>query len=157
MAQRIDNVARTRMAYEAFASGDMTTLAELLAPDVEWIAGGDNALTDVYRGRDATFEFFGRLLAATDGTFTTELRTLAEPEPGLVLALVRMTAQARGIVYDEPAVQQLDIRDGLIARCRTFTENSAWFDELVGPRMIQLPEPRGESTPRSEHARGTPL
>jgi hypothetical protein len=135
-------LARTRQGYEAFATGDMTALAELLAPDVRWVVGGDSALTGTYRGREATFEFLGRLLAATDGTFVATLRTLAEPQPGLVLALVRVTAQARGIDLDEDAVQLLEVADGLVLSCRTFTEDSRRFDALIGPAVITLPGTR---------------
>lgn len=148
-----DNVARARQGYAAFAAGDMTTLAELLAPDVEWVVGGENALTGTYRGRDATFDFFGRLLGATEGTFVVALQTIAEPEPGMVLALVRVTAEVRGTTYDEDAVQRLDLADGQVVRCRTFSENSRAFDALVGPKVIALSE-QGTSARRSEARSG---
>jgi len=135
-----DNIARARQGYAAFAAGDMTTLAEILSPDVEWFVGGENVLTGAYRGRDATFGFFGRLLSITEGTFTVSLRTLAEPEPGLVLALVRLRGQAGTVTYDEAAVQQVEVHNGLVTSCRTYTENSLRFDALVGPRVITLPD-----------------
>lgn len=142
-----DNLSRARTGYAAFSCGDMTTLAEVLAPDVEWVVGGDNALTGTYDGREAAFEFFGRILSLTGGTFVVALQALAEPEPGMVLALVRVTAEANGRSYDEDALQRLDMADGQVVRCRTFSENTRLFDELVGPRVIALTEPGRATAP----------
>ena len=134
-----DDVTRVESGYAAFARGDMTALAEVLAPDVEWVIGGRTSLSGTYRGRDAVFGFLGRALAATDGTLEVRLRTLAEPEPGLVLALVRLVAQRDGRSYDEPAVQQVQVRDGLVVRCETYTQHSRFLEALSEPVVITLP------------------
>lgn len=141
------NVTRAREGYAAFSCGDMTTLAEILAPDVEWVVGGDNVLTGTYHGRDAVFDFLGRILGITGGTFIAALEALAEVEPGMVLAYVRVTAEANGLSYDEESVQRLDMADGQVVRFRTFAENTTLFDALVGPRVIALAEPGRVSAP----------
>jgi hypothetical protein len=138
MAQNNDNIALTRQGYAAFSRGDMTALAELLHPDVEWFVGGDNALSGTYTGRDATFSYFGRLLGLTNGTASVEVVELTEPVPDTVLAMVHLHAEANGRTFDEDGVQQIEIKDGMAVSCRTFLQNGHLYDELIGPAVIQL-------------------
>lgn len=140
MAQTHDNISLARQGYAAFARGDMTALAELLDPDVEWFVGGNNALSGTYQGRDATFAYFGRLLSMTGGTAVVDVLELTEPVPGTVLAMAHLHAEANGKVFDEDCVQQIEVRDGLAVRCRTFLQNGHLWDDLIGPAVIQLDE-----------------
>lgn len=140
MERTTDNIALVRQGYAAFSRGDMTALAELLHPDVEWFVGGSNALSGTYVGRDATFTYFGRLLSLTEGTASVEVLELTEPVPGTVLAMVRVHAESRGQVFDEDAVQQIELRDGLAVSCRTFLQNGHLYDALIGPAVILLDE-----------------
>ena len=140
MAQTTDNIALAQKGYDAFARADMTTLAELLAPDVQWFVGGDNALTGTYSGRDATFDYLGRLLGLTQGTASVQVHTLAEPMPGIVVAMVRLHAEVNGKTFDEDAIQQLEIRDGQCVSCRTFLQNGHLLDSVLGPAIITLTE-----------------
>ena len=63
------NVQVARRGYEAFSRGDMATVRELLADDVEWHVGGNNPISGDYKGKDAVFGFFGKLMELTAGTF----------------------------------------------------------------------------------------
>lgn len=148
MAQSIDNIAVVRQGYAAFARGDMTALAELLAPDVEWVVGGANALAGTYTGHDETFTYFGRVLGLTKGTATVDVIELSEPAPGTVLALVHLHAEANGRVFDEDGVQQIDIKDGLASGCRTFLQNGHLYDAVIGPAVITLREEKQRTTTR---------
>ena len=133
------NTQRTARAYAAFSAGDLTTLSELLNPDCVWIVGGDNQLTGMYHGRDATFDYFGRLLEATGGTLTISVLTINEIVPDTVLVTAHVTAKAHGRSFDEEIVQQLHLRNGQCIACRTFVENGHLWDALIGPAQIVLP------------------
>jgi len=133
------NTQRTARAYAAFSAGDLTTLAELMSPDCVWIVGGDNRLTGMYHGRDATFDYFGKLLDATGGTFTISVLTINEVVPDTMLVTAHVTAKANGREFDEEIVQQLHLRNGQCIACRTFVENGHLWDALVGPGQIVLP------------------
>jgi uncharacterized protein len=135
---RFESIHLVRQGYDAFSRGDMTALAEVLHPDVEWFVGGDNALTGGYSGRDATFSYFGRLFARTNGTATVEVLELTEPYPGTVLAMVHLHAEANGHVFDEDGVQQIEVKDGLVVSCRTFLQNGHLYDDLIGRAVIEL-------------------
>lgn len=143
------NVEICRRAYAAFASGDMTTLESLMAPDVTWIVAGNNALTGVYTGRQATFSYFGKLLEITEGTLVLTVSDIYEVAPNTLLAMCHVTAQSRGRAVDEDLIQLLEVRDGQAISCRTFNENGYLWDEMVGPSTITLPMEQVRQAPVS--------
>lgn len=134
------NTQRTARAYAAFNAGDLTTLSELISPDCVWIVGGDNRLTGNYHGRDAVFDYFGKLVEATAGTFTLSVLTINEVVPDTMIITAHVQASAGNRNYDEEIVQQLHLRNGQVIACRTFVENGHLWDALVGPGRITLPK-----------------
>lgn len=73
MAQH-PNVGLVRRGYEAFSRGDLGTLAELFAQDIQWHeAGSGFALAGDYKGQEAVFTLFGRLIELTGGEFAIRL------------------------------------------------------------------------------------
>jgi ketosteroid isomerase-like protein len=60
------NVARIRDGYTAFAKGDFAVLTDLFAEDLLWHDSGRNQLSGDYRGREAVFGLFGKLMEVTD-------------------------------------------------------------------------------------------
>ena len=63
------NVARIGNMYAAFAKGDLAALNDVLAEDLVWHDCGRNQLSGDYHGREAVFEFFGKYMEATEGSF----------------------------------------------------------------------------------------
>jgi ketosteroid isomerase-like protein len=61
------NIEHARKGYDAFAKGDLATLAELIADDAVWHVKGVGPLDGDYHGRDQAFGFFGRLAEETGG------------------------------------------------------------------------------------------
>ena len=133
------NTTLTARAYAAFGSGDLRTLAELISPDCVWIVGGNNRLSGNYHGRDATFDYFGKLIDATDGTFTITVLTITEIVPDTMIVTSHVTASAGGGTFDGELIQQLHMRHGQAIACRTFVENGHLWDALIGPAQITLP------------------
>ena len=68
-----ENVAIMRRAYEAFNTGDMNTLTELMDETV-WHLPGRSSMAGDYQGRGATLAYFGQLAQETGGTFRAELQ-----------------------------------------------------------------------------------
>ena len=80
------NVQQARRAYEAFGAGDMATVGELIADDTVWHILGHGSLSDDYKGKDAVFGFFGKLMELSGGTFHLEVHDiLADDEHSIVL------------------------------------------------------------------------
>ena len=61
------NAALIRKGYQAFATGDMATLAELFAKDILWHEAGraSTPLAGDYKGQEAVFDMFGQLMQMT--------------------------------------------------------------------------------------------
>jgi uncharacterized protein len=107
------NVEQARRGYAAFATGDMATLAELMAPDVVWHVRGVGPLSGDYRGREQVFGFFGRLAEETGGTFRLDVHDiLANDEHTAVLCT--LTASRGNKSVEVPVVNVSHNRDGLI-------------------------------------------
>ena len=136
---RETNTQIVARGYAAFSAGDLPTLSEVIAQDCTWVVGGQNALSGTYHGRDAVFDYFGRLLEVTHGAFQITVLTITEPVPDTVLITCHVMAAANGRTFDEEVVQQMHLRQGVVTGCRTFVENGHLWDALIGPAQIVLP------------------
>ncbi len=102
-----------RRGYDAFSSGDMQTVDELLADDVVWHIPGRSTVSGDYRGKQDVIGFFGKLIEMTGGTFKLEVHdVLANDEHGVVL--VRATAERDGKTFDDRGAQVLHIEGGKV-------------------------------------------
>ena len=108
------NVQRMREGYAAFAKGDLAALRKYLTEDVVWHVPGHSALAGDYAGIDAVFEFFGRVMEQSEGSFRVEPRALlADDNYGS--APVTMTAHRGDRHLEVMDVQTSRFRDGRVA------------------------------------------
>jgi len=92
------NVTRIKDAYAAFAKGDFAVLEDFFAEDVVWHDGGRNQISGEYRGREAVFGLFGKLMELTDGSFRADLHAvLADDEHGVALSVLTASRGGRSI------------------------------------------------------------
>lgn len=125
------NVARIRDGYAAFAKGDFDVLTDLFADNIVWHATGRNQLAGDYRGRDAVFGFFARLMEVTDGTFRVDLHAvLADDEHGVALTITSASRDGKNLTVNEADVMHL--RDGKVTEFWTASLDPYAFDELIG-------------------------
>ena len=87
------NAAIVRRGYEAFNTGDLTTLAELFGDDVSWHTPGRSSLAGDAVGREAVFARLGRYAAETGGTFRSDLKRLLTDEDGRVIGIHHNVAE----------------------------------------------------------------
>jgi ketosteroid isomerase-like protein len=106
------DVALVRRGYQAFATGDVETLSEVIAEDATQYQPGTVAMAGEHKGRQAILEFYGRLAAETDGTFRAELQNLYTDGKGCVVAVHRSTGQRAGKQLDAGTVLIFTVRDG---------------------------------------------
>ena len=104
-----ENAELIQSGYEAFAKGDMETIAKVFAPDIRWHIGGNNQLTGDYNGQGEVFAFFGRLAEAAQGTFSIEIHDLLASEDHVVV-LAKESASRGGKLHvlDEVHVWHID-------------------------------------------------
>jgi uncharacterized protein len=124
------NIQRLQRGYEAFGTGDMETVSDLLADDVVWHVGGSSAISGDYKGKDAVFGFFGKLMQLTEGTFKIEVHDILANDEHSV-TLVRETAEKGGKKFDSKAVHITHIdSDGRTKEFWGFEENQAAADDF---------------------------
>ncbi len=125
------NVARIRDGYTAFAKGDLTALGDLFDENIVWHDTGRNQLSGEYRGLQAVFGFFGKLMEVTEGSFRIDLRTvLADDEHGVALVGITASRGGRSVEIDEAHV--FNMREGRVTEFWNASTNPYAFDELVG-------------------------
>jgi uncharacterized protein len=108
------NVQRMRDGYVAFGKGDLAPLEDLLTEDVVWHVAGRSDLAGTYEGRTAVFEFFGKVMERTEGSFRVEpLTLLADDYFGC--AAVRITAHRGDRHLDVMNLQASRLQDGRVA------------------------------------------
>jgi hypothetical protein len=125
------NVARIQDGYAAFAKGDFDVLTGLFAENIVWHSGGRNQLTGDYRGREAVFGYFAKLMEVTDGTFHIDLHAvLADDEHGVALTIITASRDGKTIATNEADVMHL--RHGQVTEFWTTSVDTRAFDELIG-------------------------
>ncbi len=109
------NAELIQSGYEAFAKGDMDTIAGLFSDDIAWHAPGTSVLSGDFRGRDEVFGLFAKLLHVTEGTFHQEIHAILADDDHVVV----MTDAS----FDKPrhfsghAVFVWHVRDGKAVEC----------------------------------------
>lgn len=107
------NVERMRQGYEAFAKGDLAALGDLMTDDVRWHVPGRTSLSGTYEGKTAVFEFFGRVMQLTEGSFRAEpLTLLADDHYGCTP--VRVTAHRGDRHLDVLVLQAGRLEEGRV-------------------------------------------
>jgi ketosteroid isomerase-like protein len=125
------NAVRIRDGYAAFAKGDFAVINDLLAEDVVWHHGGRSQLAGDYRGRDAVYEYFGKILEVTQGTFRMDLEAaFANDELGVALVVASSSANGRSSTVREAHI--IRMRDGKAAEFWYATTDQYNFDEMIG-------------------------
>ena len=125
------NVARIKEGYAAFAKSDFAVLNNLFAEDLLWHVPGRNQLSGDYRGREAVYGFFGRLMEVTAGSFNLEVHAvLANDEHGV--AMVVTTASRAGQRIEVKDVHVMHLRDGKVLEFWTASTDQYAFDEFIG-------------------------
>lgn len=118
-----------RRGYDAFGSGDMDTLRELMAPDVVWHVAGRSPMAGDYKGIEEVLGFFGKSMELSGGTTRVEVHDiLANDEHGV--ALVRFTGQREGRSNADNGVQVFHIRDGKATEVWTHPGDQYAVDEF---------------------------
>lgn len=125
------NAARIRDGYAAFATGDFAVLTDLFAEDLLWHLGGRSQLAGDYRGREAVFGLFGKLMEVTGGSFRLDVHAvLADDEHAVALVFATASRDGRSITDNDAHV--FHMRDGKVVEFWTAATDQYAFDELIG-------------------------
>ena len=123
------NLVRARAGYEAFATGDLAAVSDLLSDSIVWHSGGSNVLTGDYKGKEAVLGFFGLLMQESGGSFRNEIHDmLANDEHGV--ALVTMSATRDGKSFEGNLVHIFHMSDGNMTEFWAIPEDQSRYDEF---------------------------
>lgn len=98
-------------AYEAFGRGDIPTVLEAFAPDIQWHIPGRNPLAGTYKGHEEVVGFFTQLMERSGGTFSLEMDDWLASEQHVVV-LVRETGQRDSKRLDVTGAHIWRLKDG---------------------------------------------
>src|SRR6185437_6126566 len=90
-------------------------------------------LSGDYRGREAVFGLFGKLMEVTEGSLRIDLRALfADDERGVALVVITASRGGRSVEVREAHV--FHMRDGKVVEFWNASDDQYAFDELIGCR-----------------------
>ena len=125
------NVARIRDGYAAFAKGDFGVLNDLFAEDILWHEPGRNQLAGDFRGREAVYGYFGKLMEVTEGSFHLDLQAVfADDERGVALVVSTASRGGRSVKVNDAHI--FDLRDGKVVEFWNASTDPYAYDELFG-------------------------
>jgi uncharacterized protein len=81
-----ENIANTKKGFAAFAAGDVATVMELMAEEVEWTTPGNSSVSGTIHGKEELGAFFAKL--AEKGFATNAQHYFADDERVVVLTQV---------------------------------------------------------------------
>jgi uncharacterized protein len=123
------NVALLRRAEEAFSSGNVEVLGDLLADDILVHAPGNGPLSGEYQGRDAVFAYNRRIFELSGGTYENEVHDiLAGDQHGVILQRNRARREGRSLDVREVLVMHL--REGKIVEVWEMYDDQQAYDEF---------------------------
>jgi uncharacterized protein len=124
------NEELVRRGSDAFSSGDMSTLGQVLDQNVVYHVPGRSPLAGDYRGQeDVIGRFFARILELTGGTFQVELHdAVANDEHAVSLFTAR--GQRDGKTLDQRSTLVFHARDGKLVEAWLFVDDQYALDEF---------------------------
>lgn len=118
-----------RRIYDAFATGDMDTMAAVLSDDISWHVAGRNEVCGDYQGRAEVFGFFRQLAERSGGTFQLDVHDLMASDDHVV-ALVRERVSRAGRSLDSNGVHVWHVAEGRAVEFWGITYDRYGADEL---------------------------
>ena len=125
------NVARLQDGYAAFAKGDFAALNDLLGEDVLWHGGGRSQLSGEFRGREAVYAYFGKVMEVTEGYLHLDLHAVfADDEHGAALVVTTASRGGRSVTTND--VHVFHLCDGKVVEFWDASTDQYAFDEVIG-------------------------
>lgn len=114
-------------AYAAFGRGDIESLINSLADDVEWIVPGEGLIPQAgtYRGKEELRGFFSKLPETIDFEKFEPRTFVAQGENVVALGSYSGKAQPGGAPFAAEWAMVFGLRGGQIARFREYTDTAS--------------------------------
>jgi len=104
------NADLVRKGFEAFATGDMAAMDQMMADDAKWHVPGTGVLSGDFEGKEAIFGYFARIAQESDA-FGQEIHAVLADDEHAV-ALVKATAARGGKTLEYDTVFVFHVTEG---------------------------------------------
>ena len=111
--------------YEAFGRGDLETVLNGMADDVDWNLPGVAPYAGVRQGRGAVREFFMELIMAGKIEMFEVDAVIAEGARVVVLGRERCTASKTGRCFEQHWAHAYTVHDGKVATVQLYEDTHA--------------------------------
>ena len=126
------NAEALRKGYEAFAAGDMETVASVLADDIVWHQSGKSPLSGDFAGKDAVFgDYIARVAEVNAGTFGQEIHDLLANDEHVVVLVDEWWQQPHP--FRGKGVHVWHMKDGIATEAWFTDQDQAAFDAALTP------------------------
>lgn len=125
----IENANLVRRAHAAFKANDQATIAEIFAPDIEWVVTGHSQTATVDHGMAEVGQSFLKIMQMTEGTYDA-VGTDYVGGDHTAVARAHVTARRPGKEpLDLEEVVVFDVVDGKLSRAVHIPfDQDAWDD-----------------------------
>lgn len=124
------NIANTYI--KAVQTGDQATLGSIISPDVVWHQPGNNQFSGTHLGMAAVGPMLGKMMAASNGTFTISRADHYMANGDLVAITLEFAGEAHGIQLRQPGVDLIRIEGGKIVEVWLFSSDQKQEDAFWG-------------------------
>jgi len=127
------NTTLIQDVYAAFGRGDVPTILNSLAPNVEWTFDGPETIP--YAGRKTgpgeVVKFFEALAATQEQQRLTIDEYIADGDNVVTIGRYAALVKTTGKRFDSPVVHVFTVRDGKIVRFLDFADTAMMADAYV--------------------------
>lgn len=125
------NAAAARTAIEAFAKGDVETMAASIADDATWHVPGSNRFSGDFKGRAAVLGRFQQMGAAGLSTSIDEIHDVVGGDEHVV-SLVKLSVSSGEASASANAVWIMHVKDGMLHDFWGINDNQPEIDRVIG-------------------------
>ena len=122
-----DNTALVKKLYDAFARGDIQTILDNLAPNVEWVTEGPAIIpyAQKYTGIDNVRGFFQALATTQENHKLVTYEFIAQGDKVATSGRYAATVKETGKHFDTAVAHVFTIQNGKVTRFLDFFDTSA--------------------------------
>jgi hypothetical protein len=122
-----DALTTVQGAYAAFGRGDIASVMDTLADDVEWILPQtDSPIGGTHRGKAAVQAWFGALAETLDFQVFDPREFIAQGDKVVVLIHEESTVRSTGKKLNDDLAHVHTYRDGKIVRFQEYSDTAAF-------------------------------
>jgi ketosteroid isomerase-like protein len=122
-----ENIQKVQQMYAAFGKGDLPTLLNSVADNVDWQVLGPSVIpqSGPHRGRKEVEKFFGKVAESYDFQKFEPREFIAQDDKVVCLGYYSATMKKTGKFAEAEWAMVFTLRDGKVVKFREYTDTAA--------------------------------